>query len=92
MTGTFASGVGLFSVEDCELAFAASPSGVDDNRTPTVIGREEVTKLSILEDSVVSLHGEEMTWEDMIVLLGFNDVIMSSCNCSNEDDVFCLDA
>ena len=55
-------------------------------------GKDRGCLLSILEDSVVSLHGEEMTWEDMIVLLGFNDVIKSSCNCSNEDDVFCLDA
>lgn len=55
-------------------------------------GKDRGRLLSILEDSVVSLHGEEMIWEDMIVLLGFSDVIMSSCNCSNEDDVFCLDA
>lgn len=55
-------------------------------------GKDRGRLLSILEDSVVSLHGEEMIWEDMIVLLGFSDVIMSACNCSNEDDVFCLDA
>ena len=53
VTGTFASGVGLFSVEDCELAFAASPSGVDGNRTPTVIGREEVTKSATRKGSKI---------------------------------------
>ena len=53
MTGTFASDVGLFSVEDCELAFAASPSGVDGNRTLAVIGREEVTKSATRKGSKI---------------------------------------
>ena len=53
VTGTFASDVGLFSVEDCELAFAASPSGVDGNRTLAVIGREEVTKSATRKGSKI---------------------------------------